>query len=80
MVAALEMCAFAEEGGTPLAVDQPGCDVGKGALGIGGGLAPFSVEEQRPAGAEPLQHVVGARAGRNELGLGGGLEVGAAEA
>src|SRR3546814_20007 len=45
-----------------------------------GCLAPFGLEEERPASAEALQHVVRPRAGRDQLGLGGGFEIGSAEA
>ena len=79
MVAAFIMLPFAQERGAPLLIDEPGGSIGKAAVGIGGRFAPFGIEEHRPAGAEPLQHVVRPRAGRDQLGLGGGFKIGSAE-
>ena len=80
VVAALEMLAFAEKLGLPLAVNQPGRGVGEVAVRVSRCLAPLGIEEQCPAGAEPLEHVVRPRTGRHQLGFRGGFEVGAAEA
>src|SRR3546814_6149031 len=74
------MFAFAHERGAALLIDEPGRGVRKAAVRIGGCLAPFGLEAERPASAEALQHVVSPRAGRDQLGLGGGYEVGSAEA
>ena len=41
---------------------------------------PLGLEEQRPAGAKPAQHVVEARRGGDQFGLGGAVEIGAAKA
>ncbi len=79
MVAAFIVLALAQEGGAALLIDKPGRGVGKAAVGIGGRLAALGIEEKGPAGAEPLQHVVGSRAGRDQLGLRSGFEIGAAE-
>src|SRR3546814_10078259 len=76
----LIMFAFAQERGAALLIDEPGRGVRKAAVRIGGCLAPFGLEEERPASAEALQHVVRPRAGRDQLGLGGGFEIGSAEA
>ena len=79
MIAALIMVALALEVRLPFLVDQPGGRIGKGAFGIAQRLHPLGVEEQGPAGAEPLQHIVDACGGRDELGLGGAFEVGSPE-
>src|SRR3546814_2035085 len=74
------MFAFARERGAARLIDEQGRGVRKAAVRIGGCLAPFGLEEERPASAEALQHVVRPRAGRDQLGLGGGFEIGSAEA
>ncbi len=80
IIAALEMLPGALECGAALLVHQPRCGFGKDALGIAQRVAPLGLEVQRPAGAEPLQHIVRPRAGGDQLRLGGAFEVGTAEA
>jgi hypothetical protein len=63
MIAALVMGAVGFEAGASLLIDQPGRRIGKAALGIAERLTAFGPEEQGPACSEPLEHVIGARAG-----------------
>src|SRR3546814_13436410 len=62
-----------------LLVHKPRCSVGETAIGIGERLAPFGFEEEYPACAQPLEHVVDARAGADQLRLRRALQVGAAK-
>src|SRR3546814_14004362 len=68
IVSALIMLAFGLEPGAAFLIDQPGGGIGKYAVGIAQGLAAFGLEEQGPAGAEALEHTVGARAGGDQFG------------
>ncbi len=67
------------ETGAALLIDQPGCGVGKTAYRIAERLAAFGLDMQRPARAEALQHIIGARRHRDELGFGRGFEIGPSE-
>src|SRR5690606_25204848 len=67
VVAALEMLALGLETGAALLVDEPGHGVGEAALGIALALAALGFEEQCPARAEALEHVVRARRSRDQL-------------
>src|SRR3546814_12440801 len=62
-----------------LLVHKPRCSVGETAIGIGERLAPFGFEEEYQACAQPLEHVVDARAGADQLRLRRALQVGAAK-
>jgi len=62
-----------------LLVDQPGGGVREGAPRIAERLAALGLDMERPARAEPLQHIVGPGAGRDELGLGGAFQIGSAK-
>src|SRR3546814_10751 len=79
IVSALIMLAFGLEPGAAFLIDQPGGGIGKYAVGIAQGLAAFGLEEQGPAGAEALEHIVGARAGGDQFGLGRRFQIGATE-
>ena len=68
------------EGRPALAVDQPGCRIGKLRIRISGRREALRLEEERPARAEAAQNVVEPRAGRDQLGLGGAFQIGPAEA
>ena len=77
MVAALEMGTFGFEARAALLFDQPGCRIGEATVRITQRLAAFGLEVQRPAGAEALEDIVGARAGRDQFGLGRAFKIGA---
>src|SRR3546814_6808138 len=79
MAAALEMRPGRLEVRSALLVHKPRCSVGETAIGIGERLAPFGFEEEYPACAQPLEHVVDARAGADQLRLRRALQVGAAK-
>ncbi len=76
---ALEVCAFGIEHGATLAVDEEGDRVREAAFRITGGLVAQRFDEERPAGAQPLQRVVEPGTYGDELGIGRAVEIGAAE-
>src|SRR5436309_2884134 len=73
------MRAFGLEPRATLLINQPRSSVRKVAVGIVERFAPLSLEEQRPAGTEPLQDIVDARTRGDQLGLGRALEIGSAK-
>ena len=76
VVATLVMGAIGAEGGVAFLVDEPGGGVGEARAGILVGGHALGLEEQRPAVAEALKHIVQTRGDGDELRLGGTVEVG----
>jgi hypothetical protein len=76
---AFEVGAFGLKHGAALAVDEEGNRVREAAFGIPGGLVAQRFDEERPAGAQPLQRVVEPSTYGHELGIGRAVEIGAAE-
>ena len=64
----------------PFPVDQRGNRVGEFAGRVILCFDALGFEEQRPAGAEALEYVVGAGAGADQFGLGGAFKIGTAKA
>src|SRR6185436_1520102 len=76
VIAALVVGAVGAEGGVAFLVDEPRRGVGEAGAGILVGRDALRLEEQRPAVAEALEHVVEPRGDGDELGLCRAVQVG----